>query len=271
MSSVRVSPAGIAGTLLALLAVLVCGRLGIWQLDRHAQRKAHNERVAEQLALPELPLMAAETDTAGLIFRRVLLEGEYDHARSIIWPGRAYQGVPGVHLLTPLRLPDGGAILVDRGWVHSPDAATVDLAELEERGPVSLTGLVRAFPDDGSRPESAADAAREGRAIEITDRVDDPAATGFRRVWYRFDLDALRGQYPYPTADFYVQALADENAPASPVRADLPALDSGPHLGYALQWFCFALVALVGWIVIVFRKGSPERRGPAATAPSEAT
>jgi cytochrome oxidase assembly protein ShyY1 len=37
----------------------------------------------------------------------------------------------------------------------------------------------------------------------------------------------------------------------------IPALDEGPHRSYALQWFSFAVIALVGAALMVAR----ERRG----------
>jgi cytochrome oxidase assembly protein ShyY1 len=56
----------------------------------------------------------------------------------------------------------------------------------------------------------------------------------------------------------YVVALADPAGPGGPGRlgfprrVDPPGLDEGMHLSYAIQWFAFALIALVvggvvGW------------------------
>ena len=47
--------------------------------------------------------------------------------------GRTRSGSPGVHILTPLRIPESDtALLVNRGWVYSPDARTVDLTRWRE-------------------------------------------------------------------------------------------------------------------------------------------
>ena len=32
-----------------------------------------------------------------------------------------------------------------------------------------------------------------------------------------------------------------------------PALDDGPHLSYAIQWFGFALIGVIGACVVAFR------------------
>jgi surfeit locus 1 family protein len=243
MMPLRLTRAGIAGTLLALAAAAVCARLGVWQLDRLAQRRERNAAIEERLGRAPLTLHDLPADTAGLLFRTVTIEGEYDVARSIVLRGRALHGAPGVHVLTPLRLPGGAAVLVNRGWVPSPDAATVELAAIPPPAPGGLRGLALPYPADGKA------VAEDG---------------GFRRTWTLLDLTALRRQFPYALADFYVQALPVDTAEAATVPRPLPPpeLDDGPHLGYAVQWFAFATIALVGWTTIALRRGSPPGRRP---------
>lgn len=49
-------------------------------------------------------------------------------------------------------------------------------------------------------------------------------------------------------------SVPDEPALAIP---GLPALDDGPHLGYAVQWFIFAICVAVGWVLAVRRSARP--------------
>ena len=63
-----------------------------------------------------------------------------------------------------------------------------------------------------------------------------------------FKSDPLRA---YPVADFYLRAT--DPGPAGPGLELPPALvaDEGPHLSYALQWFSFAVISLLGaWIFL---------------------
>jgi len=53
---------------------------------------------------------------------------------------------------------------------------------------------------------------------------------------------------------FVIQLETPDPAAGLPRRWPLPALDNGPHLSYAVQWFSFALIALVGTAVLI-RKG----------------
>ena len=100
--------------------------------QRHNTVRTRNARLAARLALPPLELRAG-TSADSARQRRVVARGVYDFAAERTWPGRSFDGTPGVALVTPLRLPDGAAVLVDRGWVPSPDAFHVEHAAYRER------------------------------------------------------------------------------------------------------------------------------------------
>ncbi|HEY3279665.1 MAG TPA: SURF1 family protein, partial [Gemmatimonadales bacterium] len=115
----------------ALAIAAVCVRLGVWQIHRLGERRARNAEVAARLALPPLTLTAAvPADSAR--HRRIVAHGVYDYAGERVLPGRSFQGSPGVALITPLRFADGSTVLVDRGWVPSPDAFHVEAARYRE-------------------------------------------------------------------------------------------------------------------------------------------
>ncbi len=199
--------------MVAILVATVCVRLGRWQLNRLTQRRARNSVLAARLALPPLTVRRdIGADSARQ--RRVVAHGVYDFSAERAWPGRSFQGTPGVALITPLRLADGSVVLVDRGWVPSPDAFHVDHALYREPDTATVTG-VALIPPRG-----------------------------------RGDVD-VAGFLP-----FVIQLETPEPPPnrGLPRRWPPPAFDDGPHLSYAIQWFSFALIALVGTAVLI-RKG----------------
>lgn len=243
----------VIGTAVLLSAVLACIRLGFWQLDRLRQRRALNEQVAGRLREPVLQGAGALADTARSLYRRVALAGQYDDPRSIVLPGRSLEGVPGVHLLTPLRLGPDEAVLVNRGWVPSPDAATIPLDSFPAAPPgtpeVRLTGLVLPLPFSA-------------RAAAPTS-----ADSGFRQVWYRLEPRALQAQFPYRLLPVQVQLLPSLAAPRFPARLPPPALDEGPHLSYAIQWFSFAAIGTIGWLALARRARQNRDHDRAGAAP----
>ena len=216
---------------LCLVAAAVCVRLGIWQLDRLGERRLRNEFVRLRLNFPAVPVAALPADSAVVRFRRAEARGRYDYAREFALAGRSLNGSPGVHIVTPLLGAAGGdtAVLVNRGWVYSPDAATVDFSRWRE-GDSAL--VVRGFVDVFHAPRAgAARSASHPRAYRWLER------------------DALARELGYPLAAVVLVARGDTagmGASRIPARLLPPPLDEGSHWNYAVQWFAFAAVAVAG-------------------------
>jgi surfeit locus 1 family protein len=210
-------------------AAFVFARLGVWQVHRLQERRTTNARALAERSKP--PITITNADQAGVLLtgRQVAARGRYDDDHDIIMRGRAYQGVPGVEIVSPLVLEASGtAVLVNRGFVPTPDAFTISLDSLREPGTVQVEGLALPL---GS-----------GRGAPLRHRGEI--------TWARLDYDALSSQLPYRIARVYLQQLPDSALPPFPRRLDPPALDDGPHLSYAIQWFSFSAMALVFGIVM---------------------
>jgi surfeit locus 1 family protein len=231
------SVASVVATILVLVVAGVCIRLGFWQLGRLQQRRESNTAIAARLVLPVIDISATPHDTAALLYRRVRIAGALDTTHAFALAGRSYRGMPGVYVFTPLTPAGGGtALLINRGWMPSADATSVNLGEVAVASE-KLSGVVLPFPP-------------------ADNRADGPP--GFRRVLFRLN-DGILPRFPYRVLSAYVQAVPEPGAPENPRRLPPPELDDGPHLGYAIQWFCFALIALVGWTLIASRSGSVRR------------
>ena len=181
-------------------------------------------------------------------------------ARSILPPqvlirNRSLDGAPGYHILTPLRRPDGTAVLVVRGWVP--------LYVVEQHHPRRAPAADRDGDGRGPSPSHAEPRARWRRG--------DPA-DGMLTTMARVDIPRVQQQTPYPLAPAYVEMSASTPALAAglPVLVPLPELDDGPHLGYAVQWIIFSICAIVGWFLLV-RKSAKAREQRAALAAKEAS
>lgn len=227
--------------LAAAAMAALCVRLGIWQLHRLAQRRRYNRLVASHLAEPPLSLRTVPSDTAARHYRRVRLSGTYDFSHQIILTDRVRDGAPGVDLVTPLH-PDGAigdtVVLVNRGWVYAADGMTVDAARWAE--PPRLTGmgyLITLAPEQG--PSTFAN--RPG-LFRWLDRAAVEHYVGAPVHDYLIVLE------PVDT----VQVAARSAPPRIPVRVPPPPLDEGPHMSYAIQWFSFALIAIVGTVYALF-------------------
>src|SRR5438552_484460 len=110
------TPRWLGLTLLAVVLVAACVRLGFWQLDRardvqRSERAAH-EASAVALQTLERPQGSLPGDAVG---RLVTVTGRYD-GTSYVVPGRPWQGVDGSWVVSILRTPQGDGVVVVRGW-----------------------------------------------------------------------------------------------------------------------------------------------------------
>jgi len=221
----------------AVLSAAIFVRLGFWQLHRLTERRARNALVVSRLQAPETDVttLTGRGDSASIRFRRARIVGTPDYDHELIYASRSYKGSPGVNILTPVHIAGRDtAVIVDRGWVYAPDGETVDLAKWHERDSV-FTGYLEEFP-------SVAGAMSANHPTVIT----------------HFGYAAVKGALPFPVSSVYLVMRGDSVvAPDRLARLTPPPLDEGPHLNYAIQWFAFAVIALVGAGVVI-----RQRRGP---------
>lgn len=221
-------------TLLVFLGTAVCIRLGIWQLDRLEQRRAFNAQVTSMRALPPLDLNAdpaAPVET--MEWRAVTVRGEYDFENQVALRNQYHNNQYGYHLLTPLHF-DGGTVLVDRGWIPADGNSTpADWRKYDEPGTVTVTGQMRL-----------------GQGKPAFGGVADalPADGGPLWMWNNADIEKMALQMPYPILKVYIQPNV-EPADETPPIAYQPEVEltEGPHFGYALQWFTFAVILFAGY------------------------
>jgi surfeit locus 1 family protein len=216
-----------------LLIAALCVRLGFWQVARLSERRAVNQAALAARAKPALDLGVGPALTAEeLSDRWVEARGVYDREHEIILRGQAFQGAPGVNVVTPLRLAGSeAAVLVLRGFVPTPDAVRADVDSLVEPGTVRVRGL----------------------ATPIGSGAGQPLEHAGRTTWARLDLAALRDRVPYPLLPVVLRQTPDSSPPRSPRRLPAPELDDGPHLNYAIQWFLFAGMAVAFAVLVVGR------------------
>jgi cytochrome oxidase assembly protein ShyY1 len=242
-------PRWIAFTVFAVVVAGVCFRLAFWQLDRLDGRRYYNDLFRAgmtQAPEPVESLLAGPPD-GPLSFRQVSATGRYDAAEETVLYGRPLDGRPGNHVLTPLVLDDGRAVIVDRGWVPFEPTYPPIAASAPPGGTVEITGLLGA----ATHLEESPAVQRDGDRITVLSRVD---------------LEALQEQMPYELLPMYVTLRTQHPEQGDlPVPEPLPELTDGPHLGYALQWFAFGAIALIGWVILVRREGLDRRRSAAQT------
>jgi cytochrome oxidase assembly protein ShyY1 len=234
--------------LVVLLLVVVMVNLGIWQLHRLQDRRAFNAEVRDRSDMPVAPFESVVIDAVRTVddgdlveWRPVTLAGRYVADEQVQIINRSQGGAPGVDVVTPLELPDGLLVLVNRGFVPATDP----VPEPPE-GDVVVTGVVR-------------ETERRGFG-GLTDQDGD--LTEFQRL----DIERIAPQLASPVAPVFVDLVSsDPPAADGPIPVPAPDLTEGPHMSYMIQWWIFSACAIVGWVLAVRRSARQPGRRPGGT------
>lgn len=230
--------------LCAFVAVLgtIFVNLGDWQLRRLEDRRIRNATTISNQQRPVRPLpdIFNHQLTGADEWQRVEARGTFDSAHQFVVRHRTVGDASGYQVVTPLRT-TAGTVLVNRGLIPLPRST-----EIPGTGPPPPTGEVTVI--------GYARADEQGRRGAI-----QPSAGSIRYI----NSTALATALPYPVLNGYLGALSVEPPQTGgfqPVTP--PELSDGPHFWYAMQWFLFSALALLG-IVVFIRGDLRERRlGP---------
>ena len=217
-------------TVATAAAALLFVALGNWQLGRAAEKRALDEeftRAGPALALPPASVAVPR-------YQRVTANGSYDSGHQFLLDNMGESGQAGVHVLTPLLLSDGNAVLFDRGWL--PFGTSRDqLSEVAVAGSRrAVTGRMDELPRPG---------------IELAAPMGSgwPRLISFPRMQ---ELAAALGRELRPQL-----ILLDPRDPDGYLRNwRLRGTTTVRHLGYAIQWFAFAATAVAIWLALGLRR-----------------
>lgn len=218
------------GWLAMVLAIAAgCAALGMWQMDRRDQAVAEVTRIQNNYEADPLSYEQAlpylDSFVTGVEWTPVTLHGTYDTRNQRVVRNRPLSGQPGYEVLVPLRLADGSAVIINRGWlpIGNEIAGHPDVVPQPQQGPVTVTARVKSGEPELDR------GAPEGQLASI-------------------DLDAYANALDYPvhTGSYGLLASEDPAAATMPIATGKPAIDTGPHLSYSLQWFAFGVLACIG-------------------------
>jgi surfeit locus 1 family protein len=208
-------------------------------LDRLGERRSRNAEILQQQSLPDLLPSQISLDADVMVYRRITLTGVLHLDQAVKLKNRSYEGQPGEHLLAPLEISDQLPwLMVDLGWI--PISFPSSEAEPQELLPTEVT-LSGIFLPSQAEPSW-------GFLADPTRSPEDPPLEG----WRVLNIQRLEQELGITLLPFYLGAETAANLEMNaPIPDTILDLTSGPHLGYAIQWFSFALIALVGgtyWI-----------------------
>ncbi len=235
--------------LAAMAAAAGTARLGVWQLDRAAQKLAYAAALAQRQAMPELSTAQLARDPAGAAeqqHRRIRLQGRWLDAATVYLDNRQMNGRPGFFVVTPLLLANDDAVLVQRGWLPRALHDRSFVAALPaEPGEAQVLGRVAAPPSRLYEFDTAASG-------PIRQNLDVAAYAREVGVALR-PLSVLQVDAPSATAVAPASAAAVGTAPTLLRQWPTPVADVSKHHGYAFQWFALSalIMGLYAWFQLI--------------------
>ncbi len=221
----------------ALLGAGVAARLGVWQLDRAAQKTALQAALDSRRALPPLPaaeLAVTKAAAAAQHYRSVVVAGRWMADQTVYLDNRQMNGRPGFYVLTPLLLADGSAVLVQRGWEPRDflDRSKVALPPTPD-ATVQVAGHIAPPP---------------GRLLDFAGAASGPIRQNLAMA--EFAAEIRRPLRPL--------SIVQDSGPLTPPDGLLrqwprPAADVQRNYGYAFQWFAIAtlIIGLYAWFQLI--------------------
>ncbi len=212
------------------LLVFVMINLGFWQLRRLDEKKTFNASVTSHIAAPVLDYTKRIPTSPTAEWSRVQLAGHYDEAHTVTIINRSQDGSAGYDIAVPFINNDGSMILVNRGFVP-----------LSVEHPAAPSGNIRIIGY-----------LRKTQSRSAVGAIDSTSSTNTE--FQRFDLPLIAKATEISLLDTtYLQLIKESVISPSqwPATVAMPALDEGPHLSYAVQWFFFSATALTAWVLVV--------------------
>lgn len=225
------------GILLTLAGVGLFSTLGSWQLNRAEEKRLLQASIEAQQQKPPIEYRGQAVEDVR--FRQIRVQGRYLADEQLLMDSRTHDGQVGYDVITPLQVAgnENIVVLVNRGWLPAGRDRQV-LPEVEV--PQGLLLIEGRADQPRSRPVIA----------------EERPETDLAKRWTWLDLQYFHQVSGLETAPFII--LLSPEMPGGLVR-DWPEFESrvGMHIGYAIQWFAFALIALGTFIGVAFKRSKP--------------
>ena len=219
-------PKWLLSHLFALSLIVGFISLGFWQLRRLDERRERNELIEARADRAPVDVVDLVDDRPGDVhYRAVTVHGRSIADATVLIDNRSSGGQPGAWVLTPVNVDGDREVLVNRGFAPYGEQNAVAVPPWSDE--VTVAGIV----------ELEATRACPGGPVE-NDRPRYPC----------IDISSISDDVAVRLAPFVVRL---EKTDDDLLPAPAPELGEGPHRSYAVQWFIFTAIGIVGYALIL--------------------
>lgn len=227
------------GTLIVAICIPLFIKLGFWQYHK-AMLKQEIQAKSTQYSTRLPDLTDYLHDPLQLKYRKVAVHGTFETQYQFLLDNQVENGRAGFHVVTPFRI--AGAekyVLVNRGWIagfaEHHKLPTFETPTLK----MEIVGMVW-------QPS--------GKIFTLERERNVAVKKEWSPVWQHLDMKKFQAESSLPVLPVIIKM-----DPISPqggfVRNwQVPAERIVTHLGYAYQWFGFALATLLIYLYLSIKK-----------------
>ena len=228
-------------TLLSIALIALFISFGQWQWNKATIKGDLQTLLDTRSAEPAISMPVVPADAQAMRYRQVITRGHYETEHQILLDNRVHREQAGYHVITPLRIENSEMrVLVNRGWLPA-------LAEHSKTPQVATpTGLVEV---------SGMTIVPGTRYFTLGAEVAG-GTSGWQKVWQNLDLSRYSKAVNFPLQPVIIQLSPASTAGGFAREWPRPDERIERHVGYALQWWGFALATALIWLVVNFRRES---------------
>lgn len=241
----------IVGILVTFICIPLFINFGLWQYHKAQQKQAiqtayNQAKVGDALMFPLEIADSSVPNYDEWKYKKVRVTGTYEPKYQFLLDNQVEESRVGFHVITPLKI-DGTSqyVLINRGWILGKDTHT-ELPEFNTpTDQITLTGQVWV--------PSKKIFSLESKPV-ITGNDEALHRQPWQTVWQHMDMDKYKKSVPFMVSGMAIKLDSNSEADGFVRNWQVPAERIATNIGYAYQWFGFALATFLIFIYMSFTR-----------------
>lgn len=228
------------GTIVTLICIPMFIKFGLWQYHKAQQKMAiqaayNLAKTDDALKFPLNIVNNHVLNMADWNYKKVKVTGVYEPKFQFLLDNQVEGNRVGYHVITPLKIDHSTQyVLINRGWILGKDTHT-ELPKVET--PVGNQTVIGQIWIPGKKIFTL-----EAKA------ADTSVNQAWQPVWQNMNMNRYQHSVPFIVSDLAIKLDQTSDAGGFVRNWEVPVERIATNIGYAYQWFGFALATLLIYI-----------------------
>jgi len=229
------------GILLVVIAVSIFVKLGFWQYKKAILKQEIQKEYQQSIENGVIEFAPYLQSSEKLQYKKIKTSGEYVTKYQILIDNQVENSVAGYHVVTPLRIEGTDQyVLVNRGWIAGKSAHVYIPTFDTPDGIQQVEGMVW-IPNK--------------KIFTLEDKnVSNQEIKNWQLVWQHLDMVQYQKVVPLKLLPVIIKLDAQSQAGGFVRNWQMPTERIATHLGYAYQWFGFAIAAMAIYLYMSIKR-----------------